>query len=62
VRWGLGRPTELPERPEQYAEFMALPRDETALEKIERRRHAAPATPDDVAVLWDGSGSTHERL
>jgi len=51
VRCGLGRPTELPERPEQYAELMALPRDETAEEVIERMRHAVPPTPDDVTIL-----------
>jgi len=54
VRCGLGRATELPERPEQYVGFMALPRAKTAEEVTERMRHAAPATPDDVTILWDG--------
>jgi hypothetical protein len=33
---------------------MALPRAKTAEEVIERMRHAAPPTPDDVSILWDG--------
>jgi hypothetical protein len=33
---------------------MALPRAKTAEEVIERIRHAAPPTPDDVSILWDG--------
>ncbi len=33
---------------------MALPRAKTAEEVIERMRRAAPSTPDDVTILWDG--------
>jgi hypothetical protein len=33
---------------------MVLPRAKTAEEVIERMRHAAPPTPDDVSILWDG--------
>ena len=33
---------------------MALPRAKTAEEVIERMRHAAPPTPDDVSIVWDG--------
>jgi hypothetical protein len=33
---------------------MALPRAKTAEEVIERMRHAAPSTPDDVTILGDG--------
>ncbi len=35
-------------------EGMVLPRAKTAEEVIERMRHAAPPTPDDVTILWDG--------
>jgi len=38
----------------RYAWVMALPRAKTAEEVIERMRHAAPPTPDDVTILWDG--------
>jgi hypothetical protein len=31
-----------------------MPRAKTAEEVIERMRHAAPPTPDDVSILWDG--------
>jgi len=33
---------------------MALPLAKTAEEVIERMGHAAPPTPDDVTILWDG--------
>lgn len=31
-----------------------MPRAKSAEEVIERMRHAAPPTPDDVSILWDG--------
>ena len=33
---------------------MVLARAKSAEEVIERMSHAAPPTPDDVTVLWDG--------
>jgi hypothetical protein len=58
IRWrrisASGDPNGAARRPGRYAGFMVLPRAKTAEEVIERMRHAAPATPDDVTILWDG--------
>jgi hypothetical protein len=37
-----------------YSEVMAAQPVMTAEELIERVRQAAPPTPDDVTILWDG--------
>jgi hypothetical protein len=39
---------------DRYPGAVTLPRAKTAEEVIERMRHAAPPTPDDVSILWDG--------
>jgi len=46
--------TYCPENEAHYPETMAAKPVMTADELVERVRHAAPPTEDDVTILWDG--------